>query len=226
MNPWKKLDEATGPDGKRFVLAERSGEVAIRVGAITLMSSRAHHSEEVMARVVCEKLSGESPKVLIGGLGFGFTLRAALDSLPPGARVEVAEILGPVIGWNKTKLANLAGRPLEDPRVELVEKDVAGVLKSAKSTYDAILLDVDNGPEPLSQQANKALYSPRGLAQAHRALARGGIFSVWSVSQDEAFRGRLAAAGFAVEVHRAPAFASLTGAARGKMHVIYVGRKR
>jgi len=214
--PWQTLGRARAPDGGELVLYQRGGEFVIRVDGRELMSSRAHGSEEEMARRAC----GAAMKdVLIGGLGLGYTVRAALDSLRGDARVVVVEIVLAVVEWNRGPLAHLAGRPLDDPRVSVEIGDVGRVLR-AGHRWDAILLDVDNGPVALTRKGNHALYGPTGLATAKSALRRGGVLAVWSAHRDDGFVSRLRKAGFSAEAVDVPA----RGVAGGPMHTIFLAR--
>jgi spermidine synthase len=200
MIPWVELGRAAIPGEDRpLVLARRGGEYVIRIGPTALMGSRAHGSEEALAELACRPLSQRpGARVLVGGLGMGFTLAAVLRELRPDARVRVAELLPAVVEWNRDWLAHLAGRPLDDPRVSLVVDDVGAAIRAARGAWDAILLDVDNGPNGLTRAGNDALYSARGLRSARVALRPGGVLGVWSVAADATFARRLEAAGFAV----------------------------
>lgn len=182
------------------MLLRHGGEFVIRIGARALMASGSHGSEEALAEWACARV-GDRPRarVLVGGLGMGFTLAAALRHLGPGAHVEVAELVPAVVDWNRGPLAHLAGRPLEDPRVAVYAGDVAGRIRAARGALDAILLDVDNGPDGLTASANDWLYSAAGLAAAFAALRPGGVLGVWSVAPDREFARRLGQAGFAAE---------------------------
>jgi spermidine synthase len=217
--PWETLGRARAPDGGELVLVRRGDEVAIRVGGKDLMSSRMHGSEEQLARSACAALAG-TPRVLVGGLGLGYTLRAALDALPPRATVVVAELVRAVVDWNRGPLGPLAGHPLDDPRVTVEVADVGAVMRRPGPRWDVILLDVDNGPAALTRRGNQALYAGPGLDTAKRALARGGVLAVWSASADDAFAARLARAGFTVSVERAPA----RGPRGGSKHSLYFAR--
>jgi spermidine synthase len=215
---WTELSRAQTPDGGDMVLRCRDGTYEIRINGWELMSSRAHRSEEAMAELACTGLAG-APRVLLGGLGLGYTLRAALDILPPTARVTVVELLPEIVAWNRGVLAALAGRPLDDPRVDLRIDDVGLALAGIETPCDAILLDVDNGPRPLSDRGNRWLYRPEGLAAARRALRPGGILAVWSADPAPEFEQVLAAADFdarSVEV-------SPRGTPDGPMHTILLG---
>lgn len=221
MIPWRELDRAEIPESSvPLLLMQRGSEFVIRLGSIALMGSEAHGSEEALADQVCERVSSRAgARVLIGGLGMGFTLAAALRGLRANATVEVAELVPAVVAWNRGPLADLAGRPLEDPRVTVFVGDVAGPM-SAAAAYNAIILDVDNGPNGLTRDSNTGLYTRAGLDRAFRALRRGGVFAVWSVAPDRDFTRRLGAAGFEVE--------ELQARARGKKggrHVLWVATR-
>lgn len=195
--PWQVLDTATAPSGEHLVLRRRGAEFSIRCDGWDLMGSRAQHSEQELARRGCADLSGGErgrTRVLIGGLGMGYTLRAALDALPEAARVTVAEIFPAVVAWNRGPLAPLAGRPLDDPRVEVASRDVAALL--APGAWEAILLDVDNGPDAAMLAPNAALYGTPGLARLAAALTAGGRLAVWSADRSPGFEATLAAAGW------------------------------
>lgn len=224
MIPWVHLDTATVPDGGgELKLMQRGHEFSIMSGAIELMNSRLSGSEKALATLACERLSGR-PKahLLIGGFGMGFTLRAALEALPPTGRVTVGELVPAVIAWARGPMAHISGECLEDPRLTVVEGDVSALIRSAPAgTYDAILLDVDNGPEGLSRPANDQLYNHEGLAAARRALTPGGVLAVWSSAPDDGFTRRLRKAGYQVEEVKVRA----TGGKRGARHVIWLATK-
>jgi len=221
MKPWTELDRATAPGGSVLVLCQRGKELVIRVDGFELMGSRASASEAQLAALGCAALRGTSgARVLIGGLGMGFTLRAALRVLEGDAVVDVAELVPAVVKWNRGVLAPLAGAPLEDPRAHVIEEDVAHVLKRSDGTYDAILLDVDNGPSALTAPANARLYDDAGLARARRALKPGGVLAVWSTGDDPKFTARLGKAGFTTRVERPTA--TFGG---GRRHVIWVAKR-
>lgn len=221
MKPWIELDRAVAPGGSVMVLCQRGRELVIRVDGLELMGSRASASEVELARLGCAGLRDvRGARVLIGGLGMGFTLRAALRALSDDAAVDVVELVPEVVKWNRGVLAPLAGAPLDDPRVRVLEEDVAHVLKRSEGAYDAVLLDVDNGPAALTAKANARLYDAAGLARTWRALAPGGVLAVWSTGDDQKFTARLATAGFASRVER-PA-ATFGG---GRRHVVWVARR-
>lgn len=171
-------------------------------GGKSLMSSRMHGSEQALAALAFRRIDNPNASVLVGGLGMGFTLRAALDLLPPDATVVVAELVPAVVEWNRGVLGPLAGHPLRDPRVRVDISDVADTLESSAGCFDAVLLDVDNGPDAFTAPANARLYNDRGLAAARRALKPGGVLAVWSAWEDRRFEQRLRYAGFVVHVER------------------------
>jgi spermidine synthase len=221
MNPWVVIDQATVPgNGGEMQLLQRTHEYTINVKNEELMNSRLHGSEDALAELTCKPLKIRRPSVLIGGLGMGFTLGAALEYLGPQARVVVAELVPAVIQWNRTHLADLAGRPLEDSRVTVRQGDVRDVIQEKALAYDAILLDVDNGPEGLTHEGNDRLYSPAGLTASKTALKPGGVLAVWSAHPDKKFTKRLRACGFDVE--EVPVRARGT---RGRWHNIWLAKK-
>lgn len=203
MIPWETLDSVTAPGGGKMVLVRRGDEYVIRVDGQDLMGSRQHGSEEALATQGCAGLASVAGAcVLVGGLGMGFTTRAALDALGRDATVEVAELVPDVVRWNRGPLAHLAGHPLDDPRVQVVEGDVSDVIARADARYDAILLDVDNGPDALTSPSNARLYGRAGLERAARALRPKGVLGVWSARDDDRFTARLERAGFTTRVER------------------------
>ncbi len=200
MIPWVHLDTAKVPGGGELKLMRRGGEFSIMAGAIALMNSRMSGSEIALAELACERVGGRKRcRMLIGGYGMGFTLRAALAALRKDARVTVAELVPAVVAWARGAMAELTAGSLDDPRVSIVDGDVGAAIASAKSRYDAILLDVDNGPDALSRDANAGLYGMAGLKAARTALKPGGLLAVWSAAPDASFKRRLGHAGFAVE---------------------------
>ena len=219
MLPWVHLDTATVPGGSELRLLQRGGEYSIMDGAITLMSSRMSGSEVSLAEVACDHLRGrKNCRMLIGGYGMGFTLRAALAGLRPDARIVVAELVPKVLDWARGPMAGLTAGCLDDPRVSVRDADVGDVIASGRGGFDAILLDVDNGPEGLSRAANDRLYDRAGLDAARRALRPGGILAVWSSSPSAPFNQRLRKAGYAVEERRVRA----SRAGRGARHMIWL----
>lgn len=222
--PLRILDSVPTPDGRELVLYQRGDAFVIRIDDEDLMSSRAHGSEEELARIGLDALGARrAPRVLVGGLGMGFTLRAVLDSLAgdDGATVTVAELFPEVVAWNRGPLAPLAARPLDDPRVRVESGDVGRLLGASKAAFDLVLLDVDNGPEAMTLDANRHLYSPSGIDRIHAALSPGGAVAVWSAGHDPHFAHRLHRAGFDVAVHRVSARAN----GKGGRHVVFVGRR-
>jgi spermidine synthase len=186
--PDEVIERVTLPDGGEMVLLRWDDHVAIHVNRRPLMSSHEHASEDALGELVGRRLEdAEEPVVLIGGLGLAFTLRAALDCLPDSARVVVSELIPDVVRWNRGECGTFAGRPLDDPRVEIVIDDVAAVIARAKGTYDAIVLDVDNGPDALTHKGNAKLYTRAGLKRARTALKPGGVLTVWSAFPSATF---------------------------------------
>lgn len=223
MLPWTVLDTAALPDGSGTLrLKQRGSEFSIMLGSNELMNSRLSGSEEALAQLVCERLAPRArPSLLIGGLGMGFTLRAALAALPGDASVEVAELIPAVATWAKGPMAPVFAGCLDDPRVTLTVEDVMAVIAAGTARYDGILLDVDNGPEGLTVAANDRLYGATGLGIAKASLRPGGVLAVWSSGPDHGFTRRLRAAGFATE--EVTVRASRTG--RGARHVIWLATR-
>ncbi|MBS0295820.1 MAG: spermidine synthase [Proteobacteria bacterium] len=223
MIRWEHLDTATVPgDGGELKLMRRGTEYSIMAGSIELMNSRVSGSEKALATLTCERLKDRpAPHILIGGYGMGFTLRAALEALGPKAKVTVAELVPAVVAWARGPMAHLSGASLDDPRLIIREGDVGAVIAEAERTYDAILLDVDNGPAGLSRAGNDRLYGPSGLGAAIRALKPGGVLAVWSAVQDTAFTRRLRNVGFKVEELTVRA----SGGRRGVRHVIWMATR-
>jgi spermidine synthase len=217
--PWEHLGTARLPDGSgELRLKRRGSEFSIMLGANELMNSRLSGSEEALARLAAERIAGRAkPRLLIGGLGMGFTLRAALAAVGRDARIEVAEIVPEVVAWARGPMAEIFAGCLEDPRIAIREADVGALVSVASAGYDAILLDVDNGPEGLTVAANDRLYDHAGLAAARRALKPGGVLAVWSQGPDARFTRRLRDCGFMVEEVKARA-----GRGRGARHVVWL----
>ena len=223
MIPWEHLDSAAIPDGGTLRLMRRGAELSIMSGATELMNSRLSGSEQALATLTTARLKGRpKPQVLIGGLGMGFTLRAALAELPKDAGLVVAELVPAVVAWARGPMAALFDGCLDDPRVTIREADVAAVIGEARGIFDAILLDVDNGPGGLNRDANDRLYSIGGLNAAKRALKPGGVLAVWSGGRDDSFTRRLGSAGYVAE--EVPVRA--TGGKRGARHVIWLATPR
>ncbi|MDR7114808.1 spermidine synthase [Caulobacter sp. BE254] len=222
MIPWQHLDTAQVPgDGEDLRLMRRGTEFSIMTGGIELMNSRLSGSEEAMAALAFGRVGQRlKPRVLIGGLGMGFTLRAALAAFGPDAEIVVVELVPGVVAWARGPLADLHGDSLDDPRVSIHQGDVGEPIRAGEAAFDAILLDVDNGPGGLSRKENDGLYSPSGLAAAKRALRPGGVLEVWSSTRDSAFTTRLKRAGYGVEEIGVRAHKG-----RGARHVIWLATK-
>lgn len=221
MKPRELIGTAPVPGGGELRLFRRGGDFMILLGRDELMSSRMSGSEEALATMTCDRLRGRpAPHLLIGGYGMGFTFRAALAALPAAARVTVAELVPEILVWARGPMAALTAGYLDDPRVRLAE-DVADCIAAADSRYDAILLDVDNGPDGLTRSGNDRLYSPAGLAAARRALRPRGVLAIWSAAPDEAFTRRLRKAGFAVEEKAVRARSN----GKGPRHIIWFAAK-
>ncbi|MEO8681673.1 MAG: MnmC family methyltransferase [Vicinamibacterales bacterium] len=221
MKPWEVLGETRTPDGSLLSLTRRDTEYVIFADGKSLMSSRMHGSEEAMAAMAFRHLKAASePAVLVGGLGMGFTLRATLDLLPADGSVLVAELIPAVAEWNSGPLGHLAGHPLKDPRARVEIGDVIATIRSSSARFDAILLDVDNGPDAFTDATNASLYGDRGLASIRGALKPGGVLAVWSAWEDRRFEQRLKWAGFKVTVERVRARLKQGG----PRHTIFLGR--
>jgi spermidine synthase len=221
--PWILIDTADVPGGgEQLRLMRRGTELTIKLGQNELMSSRLSGSEEALATLACFRIKAlAQPRLLIGGLGMGFTLRAALAVTGPQARVTVVELVPAIIAWARGPMAELFGGCLTDPRVALLEADVSQSIAAARSAFDAILLDVDNGPEGLTRQSNDALYSLPGLRAAFAALSPGGVLAVWSSGPNAKFTERLKTAGFLPEEINIRA----TGKRGGARHVIWIATR-
>jgi spermidine synthase len=243
MNPVELLGQQRAPDSTLLKLVRRGDEYLILADNQTLMSSRMHGSEEALATLACQRArTFADANILVGGLGMGFTLRAALDQLPREATVVIAELLPAVVEWNRGPhgpLGTLAGYPLHDARVRVEIADVAFVLRQNPQHFDAILLDVDNGPAAFTAPQNSALYDADGIAAAHAALKPNGVLAIWSARDDAAFAERLRQAHFTVTVEHVRAHAAAKGAAsratnhaatkkgrnRGPRHTIFLAHK-
>jgi spermidine synthase len=222
MTPRELIATARIPGGDELRLFRRGGDFMIVLDRNELMSSRMSGSEEALATMTCERLVGPSPHMLIGGYGMGFTLRAALGRIDAKARVTVAELVPEIIEWARGPMVELAAGCLDDPRVTLRQQDVATVIAEGAGRFDAILLDVDNGPDGLVRLANDQLYTLAGLAAAKAALRRGGVLAIWSAAPDAAFARRLAKAGFVVEEVAVKARSN----GKGPRHVIWFATAR
>lgn len=220
MKPREVLDRTTTPDGEPLELAREAGHLVIRVSGVPLMSSAAYGSEQAMADEAFARLGERKrAKVLVGGLGMGFTLRAALDVFPADAQITVAELLPALITYNRGPLASLADHPLDDRRTRLFEGDVRVPLR--KRGWDAVLMDVDNGPDAFTAKANGSLYGRQGVALMSRSLNPGGVLVVWSAYASPRFEADLRRAGLRVEVERVRA---RTKARKGAWHTLFIGR--
>lgn len=224
MIPWKFLSSARTPDTKsELKLYQRDTEYSIRVNGVELMNSRRFRSEKLLAELSCSEIAHrKNARALIGGLGMGYTLSAALVSLNSDADVHVAELAPSVVTWNQDVFGILADYPLQDSRVTVLVEDVVQVIKRNKSAFDAILLDVDNGPDGLTQEKNKGLYSLSGLAIIHRALRPGGVVSIWSASPDTSFTKKLKQSSFNVMEKKVRGRTQK----KGPVHTIWIAIKK
>jgi spermidine synthase len=221
VKAFELLGQATAPDGGVIKLIRRGGDYLIMAGDAVLMSSRLHGSEEALAGLGCQRASTlQRPCVLVGGLGMGFTVRAALDRLPADATVVVSELVPAVVEWNRGPLGALAGNPLSDSRVRIDQRDVAETIALGVGEFDAILLDVDNGPEDLTTEGNAAIYTSAGIAAVREALKTRGILTIWAAKNDTKFQRQLRNAGFKVHVQIARDRAN-----RGGRHTVFVAYK-
>jgi len=220
VRQWELLGQTRTPDGEDMSLTRQGSEYVILASGKPLMSSRMHGSEEALASFGCRDARlRDEPCVLVGGLGMGFTLRATLDVLPPAATVVVAELVPAVVEWNRGALGPLAGQPLKDKRVQVELGDVAATLRASRRRFDAILLDVDNGPAAFTASHNMRLYDNDGIAAARTALTEAGVLAVWSAWEDRKFEQRLRHAGFTVQVERVRARLKKGG----PRHTIFLG---
>lgn len=225
MLPWIQIDQAAvpGDGGQVLRLKQRGDEFSIMLGSNELMNSRLSGSEEALASLSYEKIANRAtPHMMIGGLGMGFTLRAALAVLPTNAKVTVAELVPQVVEWARGPMAPVFKGCLDDPRVDIHVGDVGALIRSSKSVYDAILLDVDNGPDGLTRPSNDRLYDHEGLGAAREALRPGGVLAVWSSGPDEKFTRRLKDSGFKAEAIPVRASTKRSGA----RHVIWLAKRK
>jgi spermidine synthase len=224
MDPWTTIASAAVPGADtRLTLLQSGDDFAIRISDVPgdLMNSRMYHSEEVLAEVACTRLATvDDARVLVGGLGMGFTLAAVLRIVPESAEVVVAELVPEVVDWNREALGQCAGRPLDDGRTRVHRGDVVALLKQPETKFDAILLDVDNGPEAMTASANGWLYTQGGLKQIHEKLRPEGIVAIWSVRGDHQFTSRLKKTGFKVQARTVRARPG-----KGSRHTIFVAQK-
>ncbi len=222
MKPFEQLEEAQTPDGTRLVLSRHDGAYLIRADGVELMSTRRHLSEDRLAEVACAPLRARAGiRVLIGGLGLGFTLRAALQELGADADVVVAELVPEVIDWNADPRYGISVEAMDDPRVRVVQDDVTNVLRANPASFDAIMLDTDNGPDGMLMTENARLYAARGIATTVAALRPGGTVVYWSVGDDPKFATALRGAGLHVTTHRVRAHDTA-----GPMHTLYAAVRR
>jgi spermidine synthase len=218
MKPWEIIGRTRTKDGVELTLARHPDEFIIRAGTDVLMSSRLYSSEDALAILGCARARDlPAPSVLVGGLGMGYTVRAALDMLPPAATIVVAELVPAVVEWNRGPLGPLASHPLADPRVRVDTSDVVDTMRTSAAAFDAILLDVDNGPAAMTTRSNSRLYGDRGIATCKAALRPGGTLALWSAGDAAPFARRLRAAGFAARQERVRGRAQ-----RGPRHTIVV----
>ena len=220
MKPWETLATAITPDGSRFELQQHDGNYVIQADGYDLMTSYSHGSEDAMMSLACPRPPADAC-ILIGGLGMGYTLAATLDLLPPGGSVVVSELVPDVVEWNRGPLGPLAGHPLDDPRTDLIVGDVADLIRDGKSRFDAVLLDVDNSVDSFTLARNSWLYTPEGLAAAHRSLRPLGALAIWSAGTERTIEGRLHAAGFTASTHPVRGREK-----RGGHYSVFVGRRR
>lgn len=207
MKPTVKIASARTPDGGEMVLYRHDHDFLIRVNGEDLMPSRQHNSELELARLCCAHLTGSrEPSILIGGLGLGYTLRQALDMLGPHAKVVVSELLEAVVEWNREFLGELNSQALADERVVIETGDVVELISRSRSRFDAILLDIDNGPSAMTDSGNSRLYGYKGISACHRALRKQGCLAVWSAAPSKEFEQLLMDCGFHVRRYRVPAY--------------------
>ncbi|MFT5219943.1 MAG: spermidine synthase [Planctomycetota bacterium] len=225
MDPWKTIERSTIPaSDTELILLQRNGDFAIRISGVSgdLMNSRMHHSEDALAEFACTRLNKvENARVLVGGLGMGFTLAAALKTVGLSAEVTVAELIPAVVEWNRGRLGQCAGRPLDDDRCRVQLRDVADLLRLGPDKFDAILLDVDNGPEAMTHSDNQWLYSVVGLKSIYETLRAEGIATFWSARPDQPFEKRLKKTGFTVQLRTVRARPG-----KGSRHTIFVAQKK
>jgi spermidine synthase len=220
VKPERLIDSTPTPGGDTLSLCERDGTFTLRISGIELMTSRAHDSEEKLASMAIELVSrAKSPRVLVGGLGMGYTARAALDASPRPSEVVVAELLPAVVRWNRDHIGHLAGTPLDDPRLSVVEADLWEVIAASPGAFDVILNDVDNGPGGCALSRNERLYRPEGLAATRRCLRPGGVLAVWCVEDDPRFVKAMARAGFKARAETVYA----RNVPSGHRHTLFIG---
>jgi spermidine synthase len=222
LTPWTLVERAETADGARLELMRRGPHFSIRVNGRLLMNSRVHDSEQSLAALALGTLGDRArAQVLVGGLGFGFTLAAALERLGAAASVTVIEIAPAVVRWNREWLGVLNGRALDDPRVTVEVSDVCALIRGGGRAFDVILLDVDNGPRAVERPGKAWLYTPAGLDAIRTALVPGGVLAIWSAGPEIGFSERLRAAGFDVALHRVRSHAARTE----ERHFIWIGTR-
>lgn len=223
MLPWSLIAKARVPGGNgELVLQQRGDEYSIRVDGYELMNTRVHGSEDALAEIACARLKDVArAHVLIGGLGMGFTLAAVLKAIGPKGQATVAELVPEVVEWNRGPMGVASGSPLSDPRTVVKTMDVANVIRDSRNAFDAILLDVDNGPTSLVAKGNDRLYTIAGLRSAHAALRPEGILAIWSSADDPAFTRRLNQNGFAAEIQKVGS----TGRSRGPRYWVWIAKR-
>jgi len=222
MIPWREIGRADIPgDNSEITLKRRGEEFSIRTRDTELMNSRLNGSEETLAELACNRTQKPDMRILIGGLGMGYTLSAALSNSQPDARITVSELIPAVVKWNREHLGHLTGMPLESPRATVKEEDVAKTIGNTEAKWDIILLDVDNGPEGLTRKANDKLYSNAGLEKTFFALRPNGILGVWSSNDDQSFTHRLKQCKFMVNTIIVPARKS----GKSSKHTIWLAKK-
>ena len=222
MIPWEEIDRAKIPgSNEKITLRRRGSEFSIRTKETELMNSRLHGSEEALAELTCKNVKKSNFKILIGGLGMGYTLSAAIKHSKQDTLITVSELMPAVVKWNKEHLGHLTGMPLDNPRVTIKTEDVAKTIGTQESVWDVILLDVDNGPEGLTRKANDRLYSKTGLQKIFFALCPEGILGIWSSSDNEAFTHRLKKSGFQVQTKSIRARKSN----KSSKHTIWIAEK-
>lgn len=220
MKPWELIDSVTLADGDALILRRRGEEFSLQLANFELMNSRQHDSEEQLATLGMDARGAlAGAHVLVGGLGMGYTLRAALDRLPLNAQVTVSELVPEVVDWNRDHMGHLAGEPLNDSRVSVDIGDVADLLRKTKAVFDVVLIDIDNGPEAGTHDDNNWLYSSAGLAATKAALKPGGVLTVWATYPSEEFTRRLRRTGFDVDVKHVRSRGK-----KGNRHVIWVAK--
>ncbi|MDQ6991453.1 MAG: hypothetical protein Q9M11_06940 [Mariprofundaceae bacterium] len=222
MKIWQLLEQTTVEgEAHDMRLYQRDDEFSIKTGYSELMNSRMHSSEDLLAELACRTLKqGQQSRVLVGGLGMGYTLAAALKHAPDDAEIVVSELVPAVVVWNRTHLSHLANHPLKDSRVHVIEGDVGALIRNKQQYFDVILLDVDNGPEGLTRQENSALYSAKGLKMARRALRPKGVLGVWSAFPEPRFTKKMNQANFQTEEVACRAHGQ-----RGSKHMLWLGTR-